>query len=106
MGAIVVVLVGLFFGIDPSVFGGDPERGSSGSGSLHRARVDIKSAITGMDEAAVLTECERGEDVAEQAYENALSKDLPSDVRAIVERHYQGVIRHRDRVHHMRGTVS
>jgi uncharacterized protein (TIGR02284 family) len=86
--------------------GGDPERRSSVSGSLHRAWVDIKSTVTEMDEAAVLAECERGEDVAKKAYENALSKDLPSDVRAMVERQYQGVIQHRDRVHQLRGAVS
>jgi uncharacterized protein (TIGR02284 family) len=86
--------------------GGDPETGSSVSGSLHRAWVDIKSTITGMDEAAVLAECECGEDVAKTAYEDALSKDLPGDVRAIVERQYQGVLQHRDRVHHLRGVVS
>ena len=86
--------------------GGDPGRSSSVSGSLHRAWVDIKSTITGMDEAAVLAECERGEDVAKKAYENALGKDLPADMRAIVERQYQGVIQHRDRVHQLRGAVS
>jgi uncharacterized protein (TIGR02284 family) len=86
--------------------GGDPERRGSVSGSLHRAWVDIKSTITGMDEAAVLAECERGEDVAKKVYENALSKDLPADVRAIVERQYQGVIQHRDRVLQLRGAVS
>jgi uncharacterized protein (TIGR02284 family) len=59
-----------------------------------------------MDEAAVLAECERGEDVAKKAYENALSRDLPSDVRAMVERQYQGVIQHRDRVHQLRGAVA
>jgi uncharacterized protein (TIGR02284 family) len=41
-----------------------------------------------------------------KTYENALSKDLPSDVRAIVERQCQGVVQHRDRVHHLRGAVS
>ena len=86
--------------------GGDPERSGSVSGALHRAWVDIKSTITGMDEAAVLAECERGEDLAKKAYENALGKDLPADMRALVERQYQGVIQHRDRVHQLRGAVS
>jgi uncharacterized protein (TIGR02284 family) len=86
--------------------GGDPERRSSLSGSLHRAWVDIKSTITGMDEAAILAECERGEDVAKKAYEDALSKDLPADLRAMVERQYQGLIQHRDRVRQLRGAVS
>jgi uncharacterized protein (TIGR02284 family) len=83
--------------------GGDPERRGSVSGSLHRAWVDIKSTITGMDEAAVLAECERGEDVARKAYEDALSKDLPADVRSMIERQYQGVRQHQDRVRQLRG---
>jgi uncharacterized protein (TIGR02284 family) len=86
--------------------GGDPARRSSVSGSLHRAWVDIKSTITGMDEAAILAECERGEDVAKKAYEDALSKDWPADLRATVERQYQGLIQHRDRVRQLRGAMS
>ena len=76
------------------------------SGSVHRAWVNIKSTITGMDETAVLAECERGEDVARKAYEDALSKDLPADVRSMMERQYQGVRQHQDRVRQLRGTVS
>jgi uncharacterized protein (TIGR02284 family) len=55
--------------------GGDPERRGSVSGSLHRGWVNLKSTITGMSEEAVLAECERGEDVAKRAYEDALKKD-------------------------------
>jgi uncharacterized protein (TIGR02284 family) len=86
--------------------GGDPERRGSVSAALHRGWVDIKSTITGMDEAAVLAECERGEDVAKRTYEQALAKDLPADVRTIVERQYQGVRQHHDRVRQARNTVS
>jgi uncharacterized protein (TIGR02284 family) len=86
--------------------GEDPETRGSVSGSLHRAWVDIKSTITGMDEAAVLAECERGEDVAIKAYEDALSKELPADVRSMIERQYQGVRQHQDRVRQLRGAVS
>jgi uncharacterized protein (TIGR02284 family) len=86
--------------------GGDPERSGSVSGALHRAWVDIKSRITGMDEAAVLTECERGEDVARRAYEEALAKDLPPDIRSVVARQYEGVKQHQDRVRQLRNALS
>jgi uncharacterized protein (TIGR02284 family) len=86
--------------------GGDPEKSGSVSGSLHRGWVNVKSSITGMDEAAVLAECERGEDVAKHAYQSALEKDLPSDVRSIVERQYQGVLQNHDRVRNARNAVS
>ena len=59
-----------------------------------------------MDEAAVLAECERGEDIAKRAYETALEKDLPADVRAIIARQYQGVKKNRDRVRKVWNTAS
>jgi uncharacterized protein (TIGR02284 family) len=82
--------------------GGDPETSGSVSGSLHRGWVNIKSTITGMDEAAVLTECERGEDAAKRAYKDALKKDLPADIRSTVERQYEGVKQNHDRVRQLR----
>ncbi len=86
--------------------GGDPEKSGSVSGGLHRAWVDIKSTITGMDEAAVLAECERGEDVARKTYEAALAKDLPPDTRSVVARQYEGVRQHQDRVRQLRNALS
>lgn len=86
--------------------GGDPERRGSVSASLHRGWVNLKSTITGMDEGAVLSECERGEDVAKKAYEDALAKDLPADVRSMIERQYQGVRQHHDQVRQLRNAVS
>ncbi len=86
--------------------GGDPEKSGSMSGSLHRGWVNIKSTITGMDEAAVLAECERGEDVAKRTYEAALKKELPPDVRTIVERQYQGLLQNHDRVRDLRNTAA
>jgi uncharacterized protein (TIGR02284 family) len=82
--------------------GGDPDKHSSVAGTLHRAWVDIKAAITGKDEQAVLEECERGEDVAKKTYEKALVKGLPNDIRSIVQRQYQGVVENHDRVRDLR----
>lgn len=79
-------------------YGGKPETSSSMSGALHRRWLDIKSAITGKDEEAVLNECERGEDVAKHNYQKALEKDLPDEVRTVVERQYQGVQLNHDQV--------
>ncbi len=82
--------------------GGDPDKHSSVAGTLHRAWVDIKAAITGKDEQGVLEECERGEDVAKKTYEKALAKGLPDDIRSIVQRQYQGVVENHDRVRDLR----
>ena len=84
------------------LLGGDPDKHSSVAGALHRAWVDIKATITGKDEQGVLEECERGEDVAKKAYEKALAKDLPDNIRSIVQRQYQGVVENHDRVRDLR----
>ncbi|NEX61060.1 PA2169 family four-helix-bundle protein [Noviherbaspirillum galbum] len=83
-------------------YGGKPETSSSISSALHRRWVDIKSAVTGKDDESILNECERGEDVAKRSYENALSKDLPDEVRSLVERQYQGVMQNHDQVKSLR----
>jgi uncharacterized protein (TIGR02284 family) len=46
--------------------GGEPATSGTAGGAIHRAWTNIKSTITGMDEHAVLAECERGEDVAKK----------------------------------------
>ena len=81
--------------------GGEPTQQGSISGSMHRAWTNIKSAITGMSEHAVLAECERGEDVAKSVYEQALQQDLPADVRVLVDRQYQGVRENHARVRNL-----
>ncbi|MDX5445909.1 MAG: PA2169 family four-helix-bundle protein [Zoogloeaceae bacterium] len=82
--------------------GGKPERDTSLSGDLHRRWVGLKELVTGKDDTAILNECERGEDVAKKKYKEALEKDLPADIRAVVERQYQGVLRNHDQVKALR----
>ncbi len=86
--------------------GGDPERSGSMSGSLHRFWVDVRGTLSGMDDHAILDECERGEDVAKQTYEHALRQDLPGDVRRIIERQYQEVKANHDRVKELRNVTA
>ncbi|MGH8628153.1 MAG: ferritin-like domain-containing protein [Gammaproteobacteria bacterium] len=86
--------------------GGDPETHGSVLGALHRRWLNVKTAITSKDEAAVLAECERGEDMAVVAYKNALAQDLASDVRKLIERQYQGAIANHDLVRGLRDSFS
>ena len=51
-------------------------------------------------------ECEKGEDAAKKAYQDALAKDLPPDVRSMVERQYQGVKENHDRVRDLRHATA
>jgi uncharacterized protein (TIGR02284 family) len=78
--------------------GGDPEDTGSVAATLHRGWIDIKSAVTGQDDGAILSECERGEDSAVANYRAALDTDLPANVRTIVERQFGEVKEAHDRV--------
>lgn len=70
----------------------DTNEGSSVTGTVHRAWIDLKSALTSKDNKAVLNECERGEDYAKKAYETALkAQDLPPTLKSVIEKQYQGV---------------
>ena len=70
----------------------DTNEGSSVTGTVHRAWIDLKSALTSKDNRAVLNECERGEDYAKKAYETALkAQDLPPTLKSVIEKQYQGV---------------
>ena len=82
--------------------GGDPEKTGSMSGSLHRGWLDIKSAITGKDDHAILVEAERGEDVAKSAYENALKETLPASAQLIVQQQATKVRQAHDHVRDLR----
>jgi len=66
--------------------GGDPEKAGSMSGSVHRGWINIKSAVTGKDDASIISEAERGEDVAKRAYDEALKGSLPASVTAVISR--------------------
>jgi uncharacterized protein (TIGR02284 family) len=78
--------------------GGDAEDTGSTAAALHRGWMNIKSAVTGEDEGAVISECERGEDAAVSAYEEALESELPGNLRVIVERQFSEVQEAHDRI--------
>lgn len=71
--------------------GGRAETSGTLGGVVHRKWMDIKAAVTGGGEHAIAAECERGEDIAKDAYQEALEKNLSAEVRSLVERQYQQV---------------
>lgn len=82
--------------------GGKPESGGSVGGALRRGWVDVKSAVGGRSDHAILADCEKGEDVAKKQYSDALESELPADVRTVVERQFQGVLQTHDRIRDLR----
>lgn len=89
--------------------GGDPETSSTAAGGVHRLWVELKTALTGKSDEAILNEVERGEDHALKAYkeakEKSLEKHLPATVTALIERQLVGVQANHDKVKALRNAV-
>jgi len=66
--------------------GGEPATGTTASGKIYRAWMDVKATFTGSDRLAVLSSCEFGEDAAQKAYQEALTSDdtLSIDIRQLI----------------------
>ena len=73
-------------------FGGDPQEHQSMLGKAHNKFVDLKAAVMGHDDKAIVNEVERGEDFIKAKFKGVLEdEDLPSNVRQIVDRAYQEI---------------
>ena len=66
--------------------GGEPATGTTNSGKIYRAWMDLKATFTGNSRQAILENCEFGEDAAQKAYDSALKTDteLSADVRQLI----------------------
>lgn len=82
--------------------GGSPATSGSAAGALHRGWMNLKSALTGKDDHAILEEAERGEDAAVKNYQNVLAEDLPTDIRAVVEEQYRQILQAHGRIRGLR----
>ncbi len=89
--------------------GGNPEDDGSFLGKTHQRFLDLKAAVTGQDEKAIVNEVERGEDYLKEKFETALEAGtLSGESRTVIERAYQSVKAGHDQVsqlkHGMEGT--
>jgi uncharacterized protein (TIGR02284 family) len=83
--------------------GGEPEDGGSFLGKAHQRFEDLKAAITGHDEKAIVNEVERGEDYLKEKWQSALqSGDLKGESHDLVERCYQSIKAGHDQVSNLK----
>jgi uncharacterized protein (TIGR02284 family) len=62
-----------------------PKESGSTTGDLHRTWIDIKSAVSGNDDEAVLEECIRGEKASVEEYEETLKKNtFPAPIESML----------------------
>jgi uncharacterized protein (TIGR02284 family) len=85
----------------------DPQKtGGTAAGAVHRGWIDLKSAFVKEDDHAVLSEAERGEDVAKKAYKEALEEELPAPLRAIITTQAEAIQAAHDEVKALRDAAK
>lgn len=68
-----------------SMLGETIEEGTTASGKIYRAWMDVKVAFTGEDRQVTLNNCEFGEDAAQKAYRSAEeADDILPDIKALI----------------------
>ncbi len=85
--------------------GDKPDASGSVSAVLHRVWFETKSTV-GLGDQSTLNSVEQGEDRAKKDYEKALSSQLPDDLRAILQRQAESVIKAHDYVRDMRDGLA
>lgn len=67
------------------VLGENAETGTTTSGKIYRAWMDVKAIFTGHDRETILNNCEFGEDAAQKAYKMALDTEgLSANLRTLI----------------------
>lgn len=86
--------------------GGAPDVGGTMLGGAHRFFLELRAAVMGRDRAAILNEVERGESECVRRYDDALAKDLPLPVTAVIAQHLDRIRVDRDRMAALRDVVA
>lgn len=93
-------------------FGGSPEDTSvsglamDAAGAVHRGWINLKSAITGHDNKAILNECENGDAAALKTYESVMnSSDIPVNVKSVIQKQHDEIEAAKAAVSSLKNTV-
>ena len=86
--------------------GKEPADGTTASGKIYRAWMDVKATFTGKNRKAILASCEFGEDAAQKAYDEALATDaeLPTEIRQLITDQKSNLRSSHDKIKRMRDT--
>jgi len=90
-------------GQEIQALGGTMDEGTTNSGKIYRAWMDVKAVFTGHSRQAVLENCEFGEDAAQKAYKMALGEDdLPAFLRETLTKQKQTLKASHDEIRALR----
>ena len=74
--------------------------------AVHRGWINLKSAITGQSDSAILGECETGDATALAAYETALKVDLSADAKTVIEQQHSQILAAKNKVTELKGQAN
>ena len=90
-----------------SAAGSDTETGTTNSGKIYRAWMDVKAAFTGHDRKSILSSCEYGEDAAQKAYKAALTEEhVPEYLHTLILEQQQKLKHSHDRIKALRDSLK
>jgi len=83
--------------------GSVPVEGTTNSGKVFRAWMDVKAALTGKNRKAILGSCEFGEDVALKSYEEAMQANgLSNETQKLVNEQSRHIRSAHDEIKNLR----
>jgi uncharacterized protein (TIGR02284 family) len=83
--------------------GAEVENGTTTSGKIYRAWMDVKAVFTGHDRHTILANCEAGEDAAKKAYRTALENEaLPAYIRELLVQQAGALLASHDEIKSLR----
>lgn len=87
--------------------GGNPEDDGTTAGAIHRGWINLKEAVVGRDDEAIVNSVESGEDYLKEKFEAALKhKDLPVQARAAVEEAWTSVKAGHDQMSQLKHAIN
>ncbi len=87
--------------------GGNPEDDGTALAGAHRVFLNLKSAVLGKDEKAIVNEVERGEDHIKAKFEDALKDDdLTPQTRGVIEQAYGSVRQGHDQMRDLKHSME
>jgi uncharacterized protein (TIGR02284 family) len=87
--------------------GGNPEDDGTTAGAMHRGWINLKEAVVGRDDEAIVSSVESGEDYLKEKFEAALKHtDLPPEARSAVEEAWTSVKAGHDEMSQLKHAIS
>ena len=87
--------------------GGDPTTDGTTAGAMHRGWINLKEAVMGRDDEAIVNSVESGEDYLKDKFETVLEhKDLPAEARTAVEQAWASVKAGHDQMSQLKHAID